>query len=249
LGIPWINVAVGEPALARVDAYRTTQSGPCMECSWGQDQYDALSQVYACDHEDRSTAPTVAAAELGAVSGAILANEARKLLVGADAPALVGRELMLDLQHYTRHLYSLERNPNCRFDHENWLIEAVEVDPNANFGELVELVDAVGDTRLTVFGQTFVTHLDCTGCKRRVSVGLKLLGRIDRAARTCHCGHLMVGAGFYCYDDILVSELSSLQSLTSLRELGLRFGDVVSIDSNDGERRHYELFDSRERNA
>lgn len=249
LSMPWVNCAVGAPSLARVDVYRTSETEACMECAWDQAEYEAMEQRYVCELDGTATPTTPATgatAELGAIAAALLVNETRKLFAGRDADALIGRQLVLDLDHYARHLCEYRRNPACRLEHVSWAIGPVELDPqSASLDDLFAAVSDSSDAVLRLPRHRFVTHLDCNRCRRRTSVGLAVLGRIGAEKSRCDCGGRMAGAGFYTLEALPRAELSRAMRALNIGEIGFETGDVVCVEA-DGVKRYLEIRNGRQ---
>lgn len=242
LGLTWFNTAVDGASLVRVDGYRTTESAPCMECAWSDEQYSTLAQVYPCDDLKVPAPPTNSTIEVGAIAGALLTAEVRKVATGYAESSLIGRQLMLELSSHAHHLSCFRRNPDCRMTHQPWSIEPIECDPDAtDLDGLFDLVGGDDGAQIGLLGQRFVTHLDCVRCDRRSSVGLVLYGRLDPTTRVCQCGGAMLAAGFYSFDALRRSDLAGSMQRIALADLGLMRGDIITVRSESGIARHFEL--------
>ncbi len=58
VGSPWIDMAVStEGLLCRVALYRPSQTSPCMECRWSEDDYTQIEDTYSCDDTVDDAAP------------------------------------------------------------------------------------------------------------------------------------------------------------------------------------------------
>lgn len=129
LGVPWLDAAVDAKArLVRVNGYLPAPAAPCLECSWGPDDYGLLELDYACQGIPEIAA-TAAPAELGALAAALQAGELRKLLMGQRDQTLLGRQVIIDVLHHRHHVAGFQANPRCLFDHEIRSIERVERSP------------------------------------------------------------------------------------------------------------------------
>jgi molybdopterin/thiamine biosynthesis adenylyltransferase len=180
-GSPWIDAAVDAESLVRINAYSPSPSAPCLECAWDERSYDLLEQEYPCDAGNIPVPASGAPAELGAIAASLQAGELRKLLGDTTNDAtLAGAQLMLDTATHTRHLSRFQRNEQCRFDHESWQVEAVDLAPQENtLADLFDAVDSGSDSAVRLEGQLFATYLDCIVCGRRSNVSLSLYGRLS----------------------------------------------------------------------
>ncbi len=202
-----------------------------------------LEQEYPCDAGNIPVPATGAPAELGALAASLQAGELRRLLGGAANDAsLVGAQLMLDTVTHTRHLCRFERNEQCRFDHEMWKVEAVALSPQeSSLVELFDAVDAGPDPAISLEGHSFAMYVDCVACGRRSNVGLSLYGRLSDGDRTCSCGGRMFAPGFFSFEAISRSSLSTMNLGLKLDAQGFCAGDVVSVSSGADTTRHIEI--------
>lgn len=222
LETPWIDCGVlGSQSLVRVNAYVPSQDSPCLECSWGHDEYSVLEHEYLCG-AGSGTYPTMASSALGALAASLMAIEITKLLQGKPAASVAARQVILDVEHHTAQVTAGRRNPWCRFDHRSWLIEPWRCRPDATTVEAA--LNALGSLR--VEGHHFACELACPGCGYRV----KSL-RLNRPLARCPaCDRRMATIGFGALqriDSALVGEYSGL----TLEQIGLRAGDIVSDGS------------------
>ena len=248
LDVPWIDAGVqGDGLLARVGAYVPGTEAPCLECAWDDRDYEVLEQQYPCQPTSATSPahPTHAASSLGALAAATQALELQKLLAGHWECALVGRQLVVDAAHHKYYVTKLRRNPRCRFDHATWRIEPIKShDMHFRLRGLLDLgrecVTADDGAILSVgVGRRFVTQLACPSCggSRRV---LRLHDRLTpRRLRCRHCDGAMVPAAFGLADGIHVSADEPRLLGRSLRSLGIRNGDVITLRGPTAEV-HYE---------
>ncbi len=242
-GSPWIDAAVDAASLVRISAYTPSHSAPCLECAWDQASYELLEQEYPCDAGGVSAPATEAPAELGALAASLQAAELRKLLGGAtNGATLVGAQVMLDTATHARHLSRFERNEQCRFDHESWEIDTVDLEPQENtLRDLFDAVDPGPDQTVKLEGHSFATYVDCVACGRRSSVGLSLYRRLSAADRICSCGGRMFATGFFSFEAIRRSELSGMNLGLKLAALGFQAGEVISVADASGSEHHLEI--------
>ncbi len=220
LGAPWIDAGVrGDGLLARMNAYVPGDAaGPCLECAWSEADYAALEQVYPCRGAE-APAPSRSPSALGALAASLQALECQELLGGKAEAVAAGRQVTIDARWHKHYVTTIRRNPKCRFDHENWRVEALECHPGRF--TVREALDLGGEIR--VDGTPFVRRLVCMGCGYRRRVGLRLLR--PRAPGCPECGRTLVAPG----SDRLVRLDASLPARwlsRSLASLGLRAGDV-----------------------
>lgn len=231
LNTPWIDCGVlGSQSLVRVNAYVPSQDAPCLECSWGHDEYSLLEQEYLCSAGRGAAYPTMASSALGALAASLMAIEIAKFLRGKPEESLANRQVMLDAEHHVAQVTSGRRNPLCRFDHRSWVIEPWRCRPD------IMTVDAALKTlgSLQVYGHRFTCELSCPGCSHRAAAL-----RLNRPLARCPlCDRRMVSSGFgslQCIDSALVGEYSRL----TLAQIGLRAGDIVSCGN-----RHHQILEA-----
>lgn len=219
LGTPWIDCGVlGSQNLVRVNAYVPSQESPCLECSWGHDEYSVLEREYLCG-AGSTKYPTMASSALGALAASLMAIETKKLLQGELASSVVARQVILDVEHHTIQVTAGRRNPWCRFDHRNWVIEPWRCRTDAiTVGAALSTLGS-----LQVEGHHFACELACPGCGHRE----KSL-RLNRPLARCPaCDRRMVTIGFGALQRIDSTLVEGYSNLT-LEQIGLRTGDIVS---------------------
>ena len=244
-GSSWIDAAIGTASLVRISVYTPSCEAPCLECGWDERSYELLEQEYPCTVGGGSVPATGAPAELGALAASLQIAELRKLVSDEyDGGSLVGAQLMFDTTTHEKHLGLFQRNEKCRFDHEIWEIEPVDLDPRKHtLLDLFESTEASADpaVNLSIEEDSFATYLDCVACGRRSNIDLSLYGRLSVDARTCGCGGRMFATGFFSFESIRRDELSSSKLDTKLCSLGFRAGDVISVAHASGSVRHLEI--------
>ena len=245
LGVPYIDAGV-EPStlLARVNVYVPGPAAACLQCAWTQRDYDLQEQEYPCGVAGPAPA-TDGPSTLGALAAALQAIECQKLLGGDVEHVLVGREVLIDAAHHT-HYVSQMRSRNgdcrdrCRFDHNTWDIEtAGRMDGEITIGQALDLAHAAGEAngtvRLRVEGEAFVTELTCMQCGAKRPL-LRLSRRLTRSQRTCPgpgCGKEMTGPASGKLDALDRQHLDPRRLGWSLRRVGLRDGDIVTVCSEN----------------
>ncbi len=237
LGVPWIDAGVeGSGLLVRVAVVVPGPHSPCLECPWDNRDYGALEQTYSCQGIRSTPTPTHAPSSLGALAASLQALECHKWLSGKRHQTAVSREIVI---HAGWHKYfdtTLRKNPACQFNHEIWPINPLKINPgDLTPGKLfdIEIRRSGENSRLTlgVEGHYFTEKLTCNLCGKTRATQLHLVERIPSFRTTCCCGGKQVPTGFDLIEQ-LDSHHSSNQILNqSLWRLGLRPGDVVSIES------------------
>lgn len=230
LNTPWIDCGVlGSQSLVRVNAYVPSQDAPCLECSWGHDEYSLLEQEYLCSAGHGAAYPTMASSALGALAASLMAIEIAKFLRGELEESLAGRQVILDAEHHAAQVTSGRRNPWCRFNHRSWVIEPWRCRPDST--TVAAALSALGS--LQVEGHHFTCELTCPGCSHREATL-----RLNRPLARCPvCDRRMVSSGFGSLDRI-DSALAGEYSNLTLAQIGLRAGDIVS-----GGNRHHRILE------
>lgn len=230
LNTPWIDCGVlGSQNLVRVNAYVPAQKSPCLECSWGEDEYAVLEQEYICGGGTGQAHPAMASSALGALAASLMAIEIAKLLCGELAASAAGRQVIFDAQHHRLQVTAGRRTPRCRFDHRTWQIEPWICQLEAT--TVGASLSALGGLR--VEGHRFASELTCPGCGYRE----KLL-RLNRPLARCQaCNRRMVSSGFGSLDRLDRERVGEYCDLT-LAQIGLRAGDIVSSGGRNHRIRH-----------
>lgn len=254
LGVPWIDSGVDAGGLlARLNAYEPQVEGaPCLECAWGASDYDSLEQAYPCQGVEGAAPPaTNAPSALGGLAGALVALEVEKRLVGRDDRLPPGVEVMVDAAAHAQMKSHLRRAAVCRFDHEVWDIQPLDVGPGeltlgATLGLPRREADAASpgyelpEAKLSVPGHSFVACVTCASCGATREVG-RLAKRLRPSDRLCSgCGEASTPTGFDQVDAITSARVSPLAASSTLQDLGLRPRDVITV-TRAGVASHYEV--------
>jgi molybdopterin/thiamine biosynthesis adenylyltransferase len=236
LGVPLLDAGVqADGLLARVNLYVPGPDSACLECAWDDGDYALLEQSYPC--EEPRVAPTNAPSSLGAMAAALQAVECRKALAGDVS--FSNHQVLIDSAHRRYFVTRFARNPRCRFNHRTWSIEKLSLRlRQATLGDLFELADS-DRAYLRLESKPFATRLTCRcgRAKRLLHLYCSL------AEQRCRCGQRMMVAGFDLAERLEARDLKPGDLRRSLRRLGLRAGDVISL-GGDGEK-HYEITDDR----
>jgi molybdopterin/thiamine biosynthesis adenylyltransferase len=243
LGIPWVDAGVrAEGLFARVDVFEPTTDSACLECGWSEQERMALDTRYPCN-PPVAAAPTGAPAYLGALAASLQCGECVKLLAGETEHALIGRQLLVEATTYQQYLSARQCSPACAFDHRRWSIRSLARTSGAiTLGQALQLVKSPDGerSRFRPYGDAIVRRLECPGCQESREA-VVLAGRIGDGSRVCaQCGSAMVAPGIDTADTIALDDLSVRHRRLSLHALGLRNGDVFSIENASGAT-HFEI--------
>ena len=243
LGVPLVDAGVrAEGLLVRVDIVQPSLEGGCLECGWSTQEIASLDVHHPCTPV-AATAPTATPAYTGALAASIQTRECLKLLRGDAEHGPSPHQIYMDSTTYRCYVTARRRSPECRFKHGQWAIRPLGRTAGAiTLGQALRLVPPSGDeaTRLRVPGQTFVHRLMCPECHASRQV-LCLASRIPDASRHCpHCRTPMVAPGMDVTDSLDPDQRHGLPLRLSLHALGLRGGDLFSIETRSGEA-HFEI--------
>jgi len=243
LGIPYVDAGVNAAeSLARVTVFEPSPDAACTECGWSTEEHATLDRRYPCDG-DVARSPTGASAHLGELAASQQVAECIKLLTGDTTHALLGHELLVGTAAH-RHLVSRRTQaPSCPFDHRRWRIQRIEHRAGA-LGvrrALALLPGAVrSETRLRAYGDAFVCRLVCPRCNTSRET-LRLARRIAARQRRCEgCGETLLATGIDLTDTLTLAHVRGRHQRASLASLGMRAGDVFTIEGPDTEA-HFEI--------
>jgi molybdopterin/thiamine biosynthesis adenylyltransferase len=250
LGIPWIDGGVnGEGLLARFNVYVPGPDRACMECAWGDTDYENLEQIYPCMPQSGSPRAPGAPSSLGGLVASFLVSECHKLLAGELHRIAPGRQVLIDLAHHQYYVSTIPFNARCRFaGHQLDPIRELEARSLDATLEQLLLPGTEGENgnnadSLEVLGQRFVTRLTCTRCGlRRSHLRLKAAAGASASAKCPRCKAEMIAAGFDLANRLKASTLSKRSKERSLRSIGVRRGDILRIgDPGRSELRYVEV--------
>ncbi|MCA8959926.1 MAG: ThiF family adenylyltransferase [Planctomycetes bacterium] len=218
LGLRWLDVGVhGDFACARATLFVPDESEACSGCGMTDDEYATLEATHACSGKsvEGSAAPTGASAELGTFAAASAAIEARKLLLHAATALAPGEEWVTEVERYGRARSRRLRDDACRFDHRRWVID----------GDRVSLEDTIGSACIERPGRSFARRWLCSRCGSVIRVP-----RVESNPPT-RCPGCGAGSVEPCRRSA-VDRLGpdDVRSTTRFVDLGLRPGDIVSVD-------------------
>jgi hypothetical protein len=164
------------------------------------------------------------------LAASLQAIEYRKILFGDFGGA--GRQILMEAATHKHFVTTFRRNPNCRFNHEIWnLSKQQAVSLSLSVFDALKLAGP-GKARLAFAGMQVARQLACPGCgfTRRI---LRLESRIAPRAKTCpRCGRGLLVPGFHSLAEFDASELDRAITARSLASLGMREGDIITV--NDG---------------
>jgi molybdopterin/thiamine biosynthesis adenylyltransferase len=246
LGVPlWIDAGVHpSELLARVSVYAPGKDAPCLECLWSEDDYRNISLSYACDGTPTPSTATNGISALGALAAALQALECRAALAAEHPASRAARELVVNAATHRSFVTTLRRNTQCRFDHVAWHPTPMP----AAWRTVTDIARAAGnpggDPCLQVEGRAFVQGVVCQGCGRHVDVAL-VDARVSPGSLRCRgCGAHIPLPWNAVRDRLALVGLSNGDGRLSLRSLGLRHGDLVTVRASDQEQ-HFEVHFAR----
>jgi hypothetical protein len=251
LDVAWLDAGVqADGQLARVSLFAPGADAACLECGWGDTEYAAVEQIYACPAGSPAVAPTAAPSSLGALAASLQAIECEKWLTGDRDHALAGRELLVDARHHVQYVTLARRNAACRMpDHDAWPITPLDVRDVATVADLVRVGSAApggaGDLEIGVAGQLLALAVGCAACGRSRPT-LRLERTLRHARRRCwRCGRALQPAVIELRDVVPARTLPPAALALRLAAVGLRGGDVV-VFSTPSANRYVELTGGRQ---
>ncbi len=235
LGTTYVDAGIREDGLlARVDVYSAGADDPCLECGFGQKDYEAMGQTYSCTGEVREAPSTGASSALGGLAAAVQAMECAKLLDTGSPAGQAGRQVVIEAARHHLFVNLLRRNPQCRFDHRVCPIRKATA---ATLGEL----SVAGATirrgvpaAISVETKSWVTRLACRECGEQAPA-LVLQGRMSPRLVRCRCGGQRDAVGFHMLPRLELSTSRPRLLRTPPGRVGLRAGDVVRLSGADFE--------------
>src|SRR5438132_738384 len=252
LNVPWIDAGVlGASLLARINVYVPSHEDPCLECAWGDSDYQHIEQIYPCALKSASSAATNASSAIGALAASLQAIECQKLLEGSGEHVAVGRQVLIDVTHHKHYVTSYSRNPSCRFDHEVWKIQKLNglkltLAKALEVGRTTFGVKNPNRPSLRIGALHFVRRVSCSRCGNTKSL-LRLEASLRPAELKCgHCGGEMLASGFDHIAQLNSDTIPEKCLGQTLRGLGLRLYDVLSLSDSQGDKKHYEITDDLE---
>ncbi len=205
-----------------------------------------LGAAPAADAPSALGAATDAPSGLGALAAALQAIECRKILRGEAGAETGGRQIFFDLRHHQYYCSTLSRNPACRrADHTVWNLQDLDRDPRdvtledvmqhrpAAASHVVSRDGTVTDhvASLRVNQHRWVRRMVCTSCSTTRTCLRVLRGSLLEITAVCpRCRGVMRPSGFDAADALSTDTLSPAQRRCSLHALGIRPGDILSLE-------------------
>ena len=230
-------------------------AGDCLECAWGERDYELLEQQVPCAHPGAQGslphAPATAAPqELGALAAALQVAHLRRVLASEpiqaplDALATLavaetaatahttggGCQWFFDVRSGSGWVGRYTPNPACRLDHSPWSV--TELARGAADLALSEALGLPGgnDSALAVEGQMFVQRLRCARCGVSRPVAQRIHSRL-RPRACSRCGAVLAASASDATDVLNARNVPPQRIDATLSAFGLLDGDVFSIRS------------------
>jgi molybdopterin/thiamine biosynthesis adenylyltransferase len=222
-GKVWIDGAIERlDGVARVFDPAT---GPCYECTMGENDWKMLEARRSCALLSRDemelgkvpTTPTTAAIIAG-----IQVQEAIKYLHGLDT--IAGRGFIFDGTGHQSYLVNYTRKPECPAHDADEPVEALSWRVGSTkVGDLLERIRSdLGPDALIETGRDLLASLHCSSCREDEPV-FASLGKVTEAQGRCpRCGQLRTPAMFHTIDGRGVDVLD-----LTLSEIGIPPWDVL----------------------
>jgi len=216
-----------EHLMARATIYfPATPGAACHLCGWGPADWEAYAASYTCNGAVGVPA-TGSPAHLSAMAASMAAELCLQYLRGDARPQAEARQLVYSAELHRAWETTIRRNRDCRFDHGQWIISRLGVNPERY--SLGEALEEFGGP-LAVPGMAFAHRLRCGSCGRSREV-LALAARMPPWQRRCPaCGEEAVSGPLDLLHEIDTSTAQCIGAGTrerSLAELGLLRGDVL----------------------
>ena len=241
LSIPWIDAALAREGSVRARAF-LPGAGACLECSWGERDYELLEQRLPCAGADVVPVATAAPLELGAIAaGMQMALLRRVHAADPSASVLADRQYFLDVPSGRGWTGRYAPNPECRLDHAPWQItELAAGSVGMTLYEALGLSGAPSDpSALSAPGMVFVERLRCPRCRGSSRVDCRLSSRLEQHACD-ECGAPLLAAAIDTLLQLDTQRVSKAVLTAPLSDRGLVAGDIVAIGP-PGAVRHFQL--------
>jgi ThiF family len=250
LGTPWVDAALDGAGQVRARTY-WPGVGDCLECAWGERDYELLEQRIPCAQSVPGGAtpranPTAAPQELGAMAAALQVAQLRRVLSGTpgDAAACAG-QWFFDVPSGRGWVGTYGLNSACRLDHTPWQVsELARGATDLALSEALRLPGADGQgSALSLDGQMFVQGLRCMRCGSSRTTKARVYSRMR--ARICRrCGTRLAASAGETTDALTARSVSPKLVDAPLSAFGLLDGDVFSVQSQ-GRTSHFQLCGAR----
>jgi hypothetical protein len=176
--------------------------------------------------------PTNASSWLGSSASGLVLGELEKVIAGRWDEVAVNHEVLVDCRSHRCHVSRIPWRPSCRFDHQTWKLIPVEFERATIDGLLAQADVSPAEASLSAPLNPFVLKLVChdCGCERDV---FRFSRQLTDADRICAgCGARLVVDGFNIRDRVCLDEVPGVLDGRPLETLGLRPGDVFSLESS-----------------
>lgn len=178
----------------------------------------------------------------GSLAATLQATEIYKLISGGRENSVAGSEALFDARHQKHYLSRLDRNPRCRFSHEQislrkasslTLEEAFALTPGPEHQKSLFVPDG-----------PFVSRLICDACDHREELW-RLRDSLDVFALACpRCASSRSVRGFDLAERLRGAGLRPEDLGRSLADLGIRNGEVFGIEGEHAAPQYFILADS-----
>jgi adenylyltransferase/sulfurtransferase len=239
-GKVWIDGAIERlEGVARVFDPAT---GPCYECTMGENDWKMLEARRSCALLSRGemeqgkvpTTPTTASIVAG-----IQVQEAVKFLHGLEV--IAGQGFVFDGTHHQSYLVSYTRKEDCpAHDADEPVVELPAGVADTRVGDLLERVRSdLGPEAIVETGRDLLGSLRCESCREEEEV-FASLGKVTEAQGRCpRCGQARTPSMFHTIDGRRTELLEM-----SLADIGIPPWDVLGGRAG-WERRFYEFSGDR----
>lgn len=238
LGIPWIDGRVGRrDSNVSVRSYVPGPGQPCLECD-GEAPSDGMPGQPAEAAAERGTIEVAPGAR--PVAAGWMTTECVRLLQGDGEQPVSGRQVLIDLRQNVLHATPLVRNVRCPFDHALWDIDPVVQSPTKLTA--AQAIRAVAGEQglcpgwaMCLEGLTFVHRLYCENCHTVAGDSISIAERIRPPSKLCPtCGGPMEARPQDTFEALELSALKKAERRRTLHSMGLREGDVYTVDGPHG---------------
>jgi hypothetical protein len=244
MGAPLAVGAVhGESLTAQVRVLRNRPDGPCLACTFGDGEWDALATEearYSCapdpDGLPPGAAATMSVGALCSIAADLVVLQAVCLTLGLGAPAW---DTLLEYNGH-RHATAraaIEVDPACRGEHR--VLRRVEIDrplPACSLAACAEAAGHAGDPDLAygVDGLVFCQRLACPRCGAERGLGELCPPDRGRRGRCPGCGRTtrLAAHPFHSFDPVPASVLGPA-ARRPLRLVGGRRATAVTVHAAD----------------
>ena len=245
LGVPWIDAALDRDGQVRSRIY--APGGDCLECSWGERDYELLEQRIPCAAANGiAAAPPVAATaapqELGALAAALQVSHLRRWLAGnGDGTGDSGRQWFFDARSGRGWVGTYAPNPLCLLEHQPWQITRLARSASdLNLHEALSLSGADAQhSALSLRGQTFVRRLRCPSCGVSRQARLRIQSRL-RSHDCRKCGGTLSASATDVTEELCSHSVAAARLYEPLSAFGLVDGDIFSVRTPHGTT-HFQL--------